>query len=130
MIEKQNMSKPVLTVGARFWINSGGIPLVGRGKIELIEKIRDAGTLFKAAAELNIPYRQAWNKVQDMNKIFGFPLVTLRHGGKDHGNARVTDFGNDLVALYRRIESDLEKFLENQAEMPGFQVAAGDDRDQ
>lgn len=128
MKEKQIPSGPVLSVRGRFWINFESVSLLGKGKIELLEKIRDAGTLLKAAAELKIPYRQAWNKVQSMNKINDYPVVILRHGGKDHGNARVTEFGNNLINAYRSIESDMQKFLEEQAlklELPRKETAGG-----
>ena len=120
MTAQQDLAGPVLSVSGRFWINIEGVSRLGKGKIELLEKIRDAGTLLKAAAELKIPYRQAWNKVQSMNKLQDYPVVVLRHGGKDRGSARVTEFGNNLINAFRIIESNLEKFLEDQASILEF----------
>lgn len=131
MAEQHDLNKPVLSVRGRFWINIEGVSRLGKGKIELLEKIRDAGTLLKAAAELNIPYRQAWSKVQSMNKLQDYPVVILRHGGKDRGNARVTEFGNNLINAFRTIESNLEKFLKDQApilEFPGDEAPEGQGR--
>ncbi len=120
MTSQHDLTRPALSVRGRFWINIEGVSRLGKGKIDLLEKIKDKGTLLKAAAELKIPYRQAWSKVQSMNKLQDYPVVILRHGGKDHGNARVTEFGNNLINAFRSIESDLEKFLEDQASKMDF----------
>ena len=94
--------------------------MVGRGRIELLEKIRDSGTLSKAASELNIPYRTAWNMVRRMNRDHSCPLVVLRHGGKDHGNARITGSGSKLILIYRSIESDVGLFFNEKIENHKF----------
>ncbi len=105
-----------LNIVGRFWINSHGSSFAGKGKIELLQKILELGTLSKAAKTLKIPYRQAWEKVRSMNKFHDCPVVVLKHGGKEHGKAEVTEFGEKIILAYRNIESDLEKFFAEQSE--------------
>ena len=111
---EDNFNKTKFSLSGKFWIKTDGLSLLGRGKIELLEKIRDTGTLTKAASELEIPYRQAWNMVKSMNRDYCCPMVVLRHGGMDHGNAKVTGLGEKLIFEFRRIELDMKKFFEEQ----------------
>ncbi|MEY2854812.1 MAG: hypothetical protein RL030_1944 [Pseudomonadota bacterium] len=75
---------------------------IGPGKVSLLEAIDRAGSLSAAARELGMSYRRAWLLLHSVNEGFREPAVELSVGGSEGGGARLTDFGRQLVAEYRR----------------------------
>jgi molybdate transport system regulatory protein len=82
----------------------GGTIVLGPGKADLLDAIRDTGSLRRAAARLGMSYMRAWTLVKTMNAAFREPLVTLARGGAAHGGAILTPTGLKALALYRAME--------------------------
>jgi molybdate transport system regulatory protein len=82
----------------------GGTILLGPGKADLLEAVRDSGSLRAAATALGMSYMRAWQLVKTMNAAFEEPLVTLARGGARHGGAALTPAGAKVLALYREME--------------------------
>jgi len=78
---------------------------LGPGKIDLLEAIGRTGSISAAGRELGMSYRRAWLLVDAVNALFRTPAVTASAGGAHGGGAKLTAFGHDLVAAYRRIEA-------------------------
>lgn len=78
---------------------------LGPGKIALLEHIARLGSISAAAREMGMSYRRAWLLVEAMNQAFRVPLVTAVSGGKRGGGAVLTDFGAEVLARYRQIET-------------------------
>jgi molybdate transport system regulatory protein len=78
---------------------------LGPGKADLLEAIRDCGTLSSAARGLELSYMRAWTLVRTMNACFKAPLVVLARGGAERGRARLSPAGEQALALYRRMET-------------------------
>ncbi|HVS13628.1 MAG TPA: LysR family transcriptional regulator [Thermoanaerobaculia bacterium] len=86
----------------RWRICRGDEIALGPGKVDLLEAIGEAGSISGAARELGMSYRRAWLLVETMNRCFRRPLVatsSFRRGG-----AAVTGEGQEVLALYRRIQ--------------------------
>ncbi|WP_456269576.1 winged helix-turn-helix domain-containing protein [Kushneria sp. AK178] len=81
----------------------GGLVL-GPGKIDLLEAIRDTGSISAAARQTNISYRKTRHLIDALNAAFSQPLVRSSKGGASHGGAHLTALGRELVARYRRVE--------------------------
>lgn len=77
---------------------------IGPGKIELLEHIASFGSISAAARTMEMSYKHAWDLVEDMNRVFGKPLVSAQTGGKRGGGARLTPVGLAVVSRYRAIE--------------------------
>ena len=84
----------VLASGARF----------GPGKAALLESIRDTGSISAAARGMGMSYKRAWLLIDSINQAFEQPAVAAATGGRQGGGARLTGFGLELLARYRRIE--------------------------
>ena len=78
---------------------------IGPGKIALLEAIRTAGSISAAARALDMSYRRAWLLVEEINHALREPAVAAETGGSRGGGAVVTPAGEQLVGLYRTIES-------------------------
>lgn len=50
-------------------------------------------------------YKRAWLLVDSLNRAFRAPVVDRVAGGARGGGARLTAFGEDLLARYRRLEA-------------------------
>ncbi|MFD1746245.1 winged helix-turn-helix domain-containing protein [Rhizobium helianthi] len=84
---------------------------LGRGKIALLEQIAVTGSISAAGREMGMSYRRAWLLVDAINTMFAMPAVELQRGGKQGGGARLTPFGEELIARFRRMEQTLAESL-------------------
>ena len=74
-------------------------PFVGRGRIESLRRIGEAGSISRAAKEMGMSYKQAWDAVDAMNNLAERP-VQRQVGGRHGGGTEVTDEGRRLIAVY------------------------------
>ena len=77
---------------------------IGPGKADLLEGIRDTGSISAAGRRLGMSYKRAWLLVETMNRCFSRPMVEALKGGKAGGGARLTPLGEDVLARYRRMQ--------------------------
>lgn len=77
---------------------------VGPGKIELLEQIAELGSISAGGRAMSMSYRRAWELIEELNTIFGKPVVHSRSGGKRGGGATLTPFGRSLITRYRAME--------------------------
>jgi len=78
---------------------------MGPGKAELIERIAQTGSISAAARKMGMSYRRAWQLVEALNEAFREPVVETAIGGRRGGGARVTRYGEGLVARFRAMEA-------------------------
>ena len=84
---------------------------LGRGKMELLEHIRETGSISAAGRAMDMSYRRAWLLVSDMNRMFKQPVVESQRGGQKGGGAALTPFGEELLACFRRMEATVRTTL-------------------
>ncbi len=94
----------------RFVAESGGRR--GKGRIELLEKIAELGSISAAAKALGLSYKGAWEAVESMNNLSATPLLARVSGGKSGGGTVLTPFGLRALSAFRRLEGDYRRFLE------------------
>jgi molybdate transport system regulatory protein len=80
---------------------------VGPGKIALLERMRDCGSLSQAARELDMSYRRAWQLLDSLNTSFNEPVIVTSIGGKGGGGSEITTFGLELIDAYRALEKEM-----------------------
>lgn len=109
---------------------------LGPGKLMLLQKIDELGSISAAGREMKMSYRQAWGLIHQLNGAFREPVVRSQAGGEMGGGARLTDFGklllmhcNAMVANTRRIAQPHLDFLDGVLagnEAPQTPEAGGD----
>ncbi len=77
----------------------------GPGKAELLEAIRDSGSIAAAGRRMGMSYQRAWDLVAAMNAHFREPVVAAAKGGARGGGTALTPFGVEILAAYREIEA-------------------------
>jgi len=105
-------SKPGLR--GRVWIDGPEGTFIGFGRVVLLERIMEHGSITKAAKAMDMAYRHAWDLVDSMNRQAKKPLVELATGGKGGGGAIVTDDGKKAIKVFWQFQKDLEAFLKRE----------------
>lgn len=77
---------------------------LGPGKVELLEQIAASGSISAAARAMEMSYKRAWDLVEELNDLFGRPLVAAKTGGRRGGGAELTPLGLSVVSHFRQIE--------------------------
>jgi len=90
----------------RLRVQRDGDVALGPGKVDLLEQIRETGSIAKAARQMEMSYMRAWTLVKTMEDCFREPLIQVERGGFDRGGARLTNTGEQVVALYRQMEKE------------------------
>jgi molybdate transport system regulatory protein len=98
------------------WMTVGGENLGGPGRIALLGKIGECGSITQAAKAIGMSYKAAWDAIDAMNNLAGEPLVERVAGGKGGGGTRLTARGAQLVANFRLIEREHRGFVERLSE--------------
>lgn len=108
--QKKPLALPALR--GRVWVDGSEGTFLGYGRIVLLERIQEFGSITKAAKSMEMSYRHAWDLVDSMNQQAKSPLVESATGGKGGGGARVTEEGERMIALFWKFHEDFQKFLD------------------
>jgi len=102
---------PIALHGA-VWMTVGGANFGGHGRVALLAKIAECGSISKAARSFGMSYKAAWDAVDLMNNLAGEALVARHTGGKGGGGSTLTARGEQLVANFKLIEEEHHRFVE------------------
>jgi molybdate transport system regulatory protein len=91
---------------AQLWlrVELGDGHRIGPGKVELLERIAEHGSISAAGRSMQMSYRRAWLLVESINASFREPAVVTQQGGSLGGGAVLTELGLEVVRRYREIE--------------------------
>jgi molybdate transport system regulatory protein len=89
---------------------------MGPGKADLLEAIRDTGSISGAGKQMGMSYRRAWLLVDSMNRCFKTSLVDTATGGNQGGGARLTEQGETVLAHYRELERAVAGITEHHVQ--------------
>lgn len=98
----------------RIWIDGQEGTYLGYGRIILLERIREHGSLSAAARSMDMSYRHAWDLVASMNREAVEPLVETVTGGRGGGSATLTQKGEEAIALFWKFYEDFQIFLKEE----------------
>lgn len=106
------------------WMTVDGVNLGGPGRMALLAKIEECGSITQAAKSAKMSYKAAWDAIDAMNNLAGEALVVRLSGGKGGGGTRLTARGQQLVHNFRLIEREHQRFIEQLTQQAG---GMGDD---
>ncbi|MBS1218734.1 MAG: molybdenum-pterin-binding protein, molybdate transport system regulatory protein [Proteobacteria bacterium] len=95
-----------LKADGRFWLTLDGRNFLGRGRIELLQRIRETGSISRAAKAMKMSYKAAWDAVDSMNAAWQSPLVESGPGG-----SRLTEEAERLIATFQKAEARHTAFM-------------------
>ena len=92
-------------------------------RVRLLEAIDRVGSLNRAAKEVPLSYKAAWDALDSMNTLAPEPLVLRSVGGAGGGGTRLTDYARQLIHLYRAMQSSQQDVLNR---LPTLDAVSGD----
>lgn len=105
-----------IKVKFRMWFYSGEDKLLGIGRVELLDRIKESGSISKAAKEMKMSYRQAWQMVKEMNERSKFSLVEKHHGGTKGGGTTITKAGERAIVAFHELENKVSTFIAEEVD--------------
>lgn len=105
-----------LKADGRFWLTINGRNFLGRGRVELLQRIRETGSISKAAKAMKMSYKAAWDSVDAMNSAWERPLVESGPSGSSLSND-----AEQLIAAFQQAEAEHASFMQRLADtLPRF----------
>ncbi|WP_245604059.1 molybdenum-dependent transcriptional regulator [Geoglobus ahangari] len=93
----------------RVWLEKDGMHILGKGGAEILEAIDRYRSISAASRHLGMSYRYVWGYIKRMEEATGRKIVEARKGGKGGGEARLTEFGKELLREFERMSEFLER---------------------
>ena len=103
--------RPSVTARVKLTLHTGE-RFFGPGICELLERIRNTGSIQAAAAEMEMSYTKAWRILNRAEREMGACLITRVSGGRNGGSSKLTAAGEKAVTDYRRMEAQLAEFAD------------------
>jgi molybdate transport system regulatory protein len=101
-------------IKGRLWLEKSGETFISWGRVVLLERIREDGSIAAAARSLGMAYSHAWTLVANMNRLAGEELVSRTFGGKHGGRAWLTPAGEAAIARFWEVAARFQEWLQGQ----------------
>ncbi len=105
-----------IEVENRIWVTKNGRAFLGQGRIELLEAVQQHGSISRAALEMGMSYKKAWQLIKSMNVLSEKPLVIKEVGGKKGGGTILTKSGKEIITTFRQLEKRNKEFLVKESQ--------------
>lgn len=93
------------------WLENDGEVVFSIWRMRLLQAVADTGSISGAAAALDVHYRTAWQKINEMETRLGQKLLETQVGGQHGGGAQLTPLALALLAAFAQISQELEQQL-------------------
>jgi len=106
-----------ISIKYKVWLEKDGEIIIGMGREKLLKEIDKTGSIKKAAENLGISYKKAWEYLRAMENRLGKKLVETRKGGKSGGGSALTPYAKKLVKDFEKVQlsfENLRKTLEDE----------------
>jgi len=110
------MAAQTFKLNGRIWVENSNGKIFGRGRVELLERIKASGSIRQAALQMKMSYKQAWDMINHMNQNLSSPVVITQRGGKGGGKALVTEVGLKAVEQFHLLQSKFQQFLRSNSD--------------
>jgi molybdate transport system regulatory protein len=91
------------------WIEVDGDVVLSRWRIKLLKAIDNYGSISAAADRMGVPYRRAWERINEMERRLGVDLLQTEVGGSGGGGAILTEEAKALIVRFDRFENGMEE---------------------
>jgi len=101
-------------IKGRLWLEKHGETFLSWGRVVLLERIRETGSIAAAARAMEMAYSHAWSLVANLNRLAGEELVARTFGGKNGGRAWLTPAGEAAIAQFWDLAARFRQWLQEQ----------------
>lgn len=99
------------------WIEENEEKFYGPGPNELLKAIQKEGSLSKAAQQMHMSYKKAWDIVQRLNQHSVEALVIMKKGGQHGGGAEITPHALKIIEEYENLQEKMNGLIHQQKEL-------------
>lgn len=103
-----------IRIKGRLWTEKDGEIFLSWGRIVLLERIRETGSIAAAARSMEMAYSHAWKLVYKVNHLAGEELVARTFGGKNGGKAWITPAGEAAVLQFWELVAKFREWVRDQ----------------
>lgn len=115
------VASPPEPLRLRIRVVQGDDLLLGPGRADLLEFIRDTGSIAAAGRRMGMSYKRAWQLAESLNTTFCEPLILAAKGGIAGGGAQLTTLGVTVLDAYRALEANAR--VRNEAALAALAAA-------
>lgn len=101
----------ILSPSFKLWLGRNQLPILGKGGASLLKAINRYGSIAEASGKLGISYKHAWNRLVEIERAIGEPVLRTKRGGRGGGGAELTEAALRLLRSYERTERYLSRAL-------------------
>jgi len=101
-----------LHIKGRIWIENDGETYLSWGRIVLLERIGEYGSVSAAAKSMQMSFSHAWHLVENMNALAPKPLVEKQAGGKQGGGAWLTEAGKEVIDDFWKMVARFQRWID------------------
>jgi len=100
-----------MKLDGRFWLTKDGKSFLGQGRVELLKTIDRTGSIHKAAKDMKMSYKAAWDRMNSMNSLADEPLIIKTIGGKSGGGSVLTPYAYKLIETFDKLKELHRDFM-------------------
>jgi molybdate transport system regulatory protein len=93
---------------SKLWLELQGRPIMGEGRMAMLQAIQDHRSILQASHETGISYRRIRGAIHDMETAIGQTLVLTRRGGRDGGYAELTPAAMALLDAFKALSQGFQ----------------------
>lgn len=95
----------------QLFLKTGQTGAFASQQIDLLHAVKNTGSISKAAKEVGISYKTAWDRIDTMNNLSTEPLVVTASGGAKGGGTQLTEFGLRIIDGFQALMDEHARFV-------------------
>ena len=115
MIQENKETK----VRIKVWLDANGHTVLGEGGAALLRAIQKTGSISRAAKEIGVSYKFAWDYIKNIEKILGKKIVNTFKGGNTRGGTVLTEEGIKVLEEYEKARGRINACI---SEFENFEI--------
>jgi molybdate transport system regulatory protein len=96
------------------WIEINGDVVLSRWRIKLLKSIDATGSISSAAELMDVPYRRAWERINEMERRLGCDLLKTEVGGSGGGGAILTKEAKNLITRFDQFQNGIDEEIKQR----------------
>lgn len=105
----RTMSEP--RPASKIWLETKEGYVFGPGVYNLLNSIKEKGTLKEASQSLDMSYRYAWGLIKKAEEKLGASLIEASKGGRQGGgSSKITELGEHYIMDFEKIQTMWQDF--------------------
>jgi molybdate transport repressor ModE-like protein len=113
VLEKKKERK--MEVKVKVWIEDDKNNLVfGGGKTEILEYIKETGSIAEASQKIGLSYKKTWSHIQILEKYIEDSLVITQKGGGEQGGTTLTPKAIEIIENFKLLQNEVKEYTKQR----------------